>query len=135
MEKGLAVLVGVFALSLLASFFTTAVPPMGLSTTLGISVLGSSVLGSSVLGSSVLGSTVMGSMIMQSYSTAIPTAQVGLSFVLIGMLVYSELTDPAYGKLKRMLSELRKSWLPFSGLLLVLFFIIVAWRVWAVLAA
>jgi len=130
MEKGLAVLVGVFALSLLASFFTTAVPPMGLSTTLGISVLGSS-----VLGSSVLGSTVMGSMIMQSYATAIPTAQVGLSFVLIGMLVYSELTDPAYGKLKRMLSELRKSWLPFSGLLLVLFFIIVAWRVWAVLAA
>ena len=130
MEKGLAVLVGVFALSLLASFFTTAVPPMGLSTTLGISVLGSS-----VLGSSVLGSTVMGSMIMQSYATAIPTAQVGLSFVLIGMLVYSELTDPAYGRLRRMLSELRKSWLPFSGLLLVLFFIIVAWRVWAVLAA
>ena len=128
-------MLGIFALSLLASFFTTAVPPIGLSTTLGISVLGSSVLGSSILGSSVLGSSVLGSMIMQAYSTAIPTAQVSLSLVLIGMLVYSELTDPAYGKLRRFLSELRKSWLPFSALLLILFFIIVAWRIWAVLAA
>jgi len=74
-------------------------------------------------------------MIMQAYSTAIPTAQVSLSLVLIGMLVYSELTDPAYGKLRRFLSELRKSWLPFSALLLILFSIIVAWRIWAVLAA
>lgn len=124
---------------MLASSLTVAVPLFGLSTILGVSVLGSSVLGSSVLGSSVLGSSVLGSTtIVEAYSGAVVESQLWLSLVCIGLLVYLELSDPSYEKRIegriRVFSELRRSWLPVSTLLVVLFFIIVALKVWSILA-
>lgn len=108
---------------------------MGLSTVLGISVLSSSILGSSVLGSSVLGSSVLASTtIVEAYGSAITASQIWLSFAAIGLLIYLELTDPAYGGLKSTIVELRKSWLPVTGILVILFFIIVAIKVWGILA-
>jgi hypothetical protein len=107
---------------------------MGLSTILGVSVLGSSVLGSSVLGSSVLGSSVLASTtIVEAYSSAIPSIQPWLSLSLIILLVYMELTDPSSGGLRGYILELRRGWMPVSGLLLLLFLIIVALRVWSIL--
>jgi hypothetical protein len=134
LERSLIALLVCFVLLTGLSAFTVATPLFGLSTVLGVSVLGSSVLGSSVLGSSVLGSSVMGSTIVEAYVTAISTSQVCLSLVLIGLLIYSELTNPSYGKLRSVFLELRRSWMPVSVLLLVLFFIIVGIKVWGILA-
>jgi len=120
----------VFAFLAATSSLTAAAPLFGLSTVLGVSVLGSSVLGSSVLGSSVLGSTT----IVEAYSGAVATSQLLLSLAVIGLLVYLDLSDPAYGSLRNTLLELRRSWLPVSVLLVVLFFIIVALKVWNILA-
>jgi len=135
LERRLAFLLGAFVLLTAFCSFVAAAPVFGLSTILGISVLGSSVLGSSVLGSSVLGSSVLASTtIVQAYGAAIATSQVWLSLTAIGLLIYLELTDPSYGGLRRTLSELRRSWLPVSSLLVILFFIIVALKVWGILA-
>jgi len=139
LEHNLIALLACFALLTGLSALTVVTPLFGLSTVLGISVLGSSVLGSSVLGSSVLGSSVLGSSVMgttivEAYVNAVSTSQVCLSLVLISMLIYSELTDPSYGKLRNALLELRRSWMPVSALLLILFFIIVGFKVWGILA-
>ena len=134
LEHNLIALLACFALLTGLSALTVVTPLFGLSTVLGISVLGSSVLGSSVLGSSVLGSSVMGTTIVEAYVNAVSTSQVCLSLVLISMLIYSELTDPSYGKLRNALLELRRSWMPVSALLLILFFIIVGFKVWGILA-
>lgn len=140
MERRLALLLVVFALLTAVSSLTVTAPLMGLSTVLGVSVLGSSVLGSSVLGSSVLGSSVLGSSVLASttiveaYGAAIAVSQIWLSLSAIALLIYLELSDPAYGGLKSLLVELRKSWLPVSALLVVLFFIIVGLKVWSILA-
>jgi hypothetical protein len=127
-------LIILFVILTLISYITSPSPIIGLSTILGISVLGSSVLGSSVLGSSVLGSSVLANTIVESYINAVITSQLWLSLAVIGLLAYIELADPMYGNLKNMLSELRKSWLPISILLTILFFIIVAIKVLNALA-
>jgi len=133
LERSLAVLLLLFAFSALASSLTAGAPLFGLSTILSVSVLGSSVLGSSVLGSSVLGSSVLGSTIVEAYAGAVVASQLWLSLVVIALLIYLELSDPSYGRLRKILLELRRSWLPVSGLLVVLFFIIVALKVYAIL--
>ncbi|MEM2127269.1 MAG: hypothetical protein QXH67_03490 [Candidatus Bathyarchaeia archaeon] len=138
MERRFILLLALFGCLSAASLLTVAAPLSGLSTILGVSVLGSSVLGSSVLGSSVLGSSVLGSSVLAStiveaYAQAVVSLQPWLSSVLIGLLVYLELTDPSVGGLRSALLELRRSWLPFSALLTVLFSIIVAMRVWSIL--
>jgi hypothetical protein len=124
LERSLIALLVCFVLLTGLSAFTVATPLFGLSTVLGVSVLGSSVLGSSV----------MGSTIVEAYVNAVSTSQVCLSLVLIGLLIYSELTNPSYGKLRSVFLELRRSWMPVSVLLLVLFFIIVGIKVWGILA-
>jgi hypothetical protein len=124
LERSLIALLVCFVLLTGLSAFTVATPLFGLSTVLGVSVLGSSVLGSSV----------MGSTIVEAYVNAVSTSQVCLSLVLIGLLIYSELTNPSYGKLRSVFLELRRSWMPISVLLLVLFFIIVGIKVWGILA-
>jgi hypothetical protein len=112
----------------------------GLSTILGTTVLGSTVLGSTVLGTTVLGSTVLGSTMLgttsliQVYAEALVTGQLAISLIAIGMLVYLELSDPSYGKTPRAIGELRKSWLPMSALLVLLFAFIVAFKIWAILS-
>jgi len=134
LEHKLVLVLAVFVSLVIVSSFTVAAPLSGLSTILGVSVLGSSVLGSSVLGSSVLGSSVMASTtIVEAYAQAVMFMQPLLSLVLIGLLVYLELTDSSYGGLRSMLLELRKSWLPVSALLMVLFSIIVALKVWNII--
>jgi hypothetical protein len=162
LERSLASLLLLFALLVLVSSFTVAVPMFGLSTILGVSVLASSVLGSSVLGSSVLGSSVLGSSVLASttiveaYTGAVVASQLWLSLTCIGLLVFLELSNPVYeertrahpvtAKPKRnqrqpcfrarirIFLELRKSWLPVSTLLVILFLIIVALNVWGILA-
>ena len=136
MERRFKVLLAGFALLLVGCLFASAVPLVGLSMIMGISVLGSSVLGSSVLGSSVLGSSVLGTTttVMAAYNEAIAASQVWVSLAAIGMLVYVVLSDPAYGKSRRVFSELRQSWIPVSTLFIVLFGIVVALKVWAILA-
>jgi len=129
MERSLKVLLALFVFLSAASSLTIAAPPFGLSTTLAVSVLGSSVLGSSVLGSSMLGTTVL----VEAYAGAVVASQLWLSLVVIGLLFYVELSDPAYGKLRKSLVEFRKSWLPISALLSILFFIIVALKVYNIM--
>ncbi|MEM3694096.1 MAG: hypothetical protein QXI39_08790 [Candidatus Bathyarchaeia archaeon] len=130
MERRLIIPLLLFAIASLVLSLAAAganrSPPMGLSTILGVSVLGSSVLASSVLASTT---------ILEAYSSAIGIIQPWLSLALILTLVYMELTDPSYGSLRGFLRELRKSWTPLSALLILLFFIIVAIKVWGILAA
>ena len=137
MERRFKFLLAGFVLLLIGCLFMSVVPLVGLSMIMGISVLGSSVLGSSVLGSSVLGSSVLGTTtttIMVAYNEAIVASQVWVSLAAIGLLMYVELSDPAYGKSRRLFSELRQSWMPVSTLFIVLFGIVVALKVWAILA-
>jgi len=111
----------------------------GLSTILGTTILGTTVLGTSVLGTTVLGTTVLGSTLLgttsliQVYADALVAGQLAISLIAIAMLVYLELSDPSYGKTRRVVEELRKSWLPLSALLVLLFALIVAFRIWAII--
>ena len=65
---------------------------------------------------------------------ALSMGQLAISLIAIGMLVYLELSDPSYGKTHRLINELRKSWLPLSVVLILLFALIVFFRIWAILA-
>jgi len=111
----------------------------GLSTVLGTTILGTTVLGTTVLGTTVLGTTVLGSTLLgttsliQVYADALVTGQLAISLIAIGMLVFLELSDPSYGKTRGVIEELRKSWLPLSALLVLLFVLIVAFRIWAII--
>jgi len=135
LERRLLILLALFVFLVAVSSLTVVAPLFGLSTVLGISVLGSSVLGSSVLGSSVLGSSVLASTtIIEAYAGAIAAAQLCLSLAAIGLLVYLELSDPAYGTLRSFLLELRRSWLPVLAILVTLFVVIMALRIWAIIA-
>jgi hypothetical protein len=57
-----------------------------------------------------------------------------VSLIAIGLLVFLELSDPAYGKINRLVFELRKSWLPTVSILVTLFFLIVAFKIYVILA-
>lgn len=124
MESKLKALLVFFIILVLVSTSAVTFPLFGLSTVLGISVLSSSVLGSSLLGTT----TVVG-----AYSGALKTLQPWLSLVTIGLLAYLELADPNYRKLIN-LSELRKSWLPVSALLVILFLMLVVSSVWIIIS-
>jgi len=119
-----------FVLSLLAikpAFY-------GLSTILGTTILGTTVMGTTILGTTVLGSTLLGTTsLVQVYSEALLMGQLALSLIAIWMLVYLELSDPAYGKTRRLIEEIRKSWLPLSVMLILLFVLIVFFRISAIL--
>jgi len=86
-----------------------------------------------VLGTTVLGTTVLGTSRIQGYADALAIGQLAISLMTIGLFVYRELSDPSYGKTDRRVEELRKSWLPLSVLLVLLFAFVVAFRVWAIL--
>ena len=129
MERSLASIGVFFVVLVVVSSLTVAAPPFGLSTTLSVSVLGSSVMGSSVLGSSMVSTTVL----VEAYSSAIVASQLWLSLVVIGLLFYVEISDPTYGKLRKSIVEFRKSWLPISALLSILFFVIVALKIYSIL--
>lgn len=111
----------------------------GLSTILGTTILGTTVLGTTVLGTTILGTTVLGSTLLgttsliQVYAEALSMGQLAISLIAIGMLIYLELSDPSYGKTRRLVRELRKSWLPLSVVLILLFSLIVFFRIWAIL--
>lgn len=114
----------------------------GLSTILGTTILGTTVLGTTVLGTTVMGTTVLGTTLLgttttslvQVFAEALSLGQLVISLVAICMLVYLELTDPSYGKTRRLVVELRRSWLPLTAVLVMLFALIVFFRVWAILA-
>jgi hypothetical protein len=116
----------------------------GLSTVLGTTILGTTVLGTTVLGTTILGTTVLGTTLLgttttttsliQVYADALSMGQLTISLVGIGMLVYLELSDPSYGKTRRLIEEVRKSWLPLSAMLVLLFALIVFFRIWAIIA-
>jgi len=101
----------------------------GLSTILGTTVLETTVLGTTLLGSTLLGTTSL----IQVYADALVAGQLAISLIAIGMLVFLELSDPSYGKTRKVIEELRKSWLPLSVLLVLLFALIVAFRIWAII--
>jgi len=66
---------------------------------------------------------------------AFASLQLYISLALIGLLVFSELTDPGYGGIRKSLFELRSNWLPHIAFLLVLFGLIVAFKVATILLA
>ena len=113
----------------------------GLSTVLGTTVLGTTVLGTTVLGTTILGTTVLGTTLLgttttslvEVYGEALAMGQLAISLIAICMLIYLELSDPSYGKSHRLVSELRKSWLPFTTMLVLVFAVIVVFKVWNVL--
>jgi hypothetical protein len=123
------------SLALFVSLLSVNPTFYGLSTILGTTILGTTVLGTTVLGTTVLGTTVMGTTsLIGVYGEALLQGQLAISLIAIGMLTYLELSDPSYGKTKRIIEELRKSWLPLSALLVILFMLIVAFRIWAIIA-
>jgi hypothetical protein len=128
-----------FSLAFLVSFLAVKPRFYGLSTILGTTILGTTVLGTTVLGTTVLGTTVLGSTLLgttsliQVYAEALSMGQLAISLIAICMLVYLELSDPSYGKTRRLIEELRKSWLPLSVVLVLLFALIVFFRIWAIL--
>jgi len=136
LDKRLITLLGAYLVLILAMCFLEASPALsGLSTTLGTILLGTTVLGTTVL-SSVLGSSLLGTTTMIAiYSEALATAQLYVSLICIGLLVYLEFTDPTYGGIKEVLVEIRKSWSTTATLLVVLFLIFVAFKVWLIITA
>ncbi|MCP8307142.1 MAG: hypothetical protein H3Z54_00370 [archaeon] len=123
------------SLSLFTSLLTVNPTFYGLSTILGTTILGTTVLGTTVLGTTVLGTTVMGTTsLVGTYGEALFSGQLVISLITIGMLTYLELSDPSYGKTKRLIEELRRSWLSLSALLIILFMLIIAFRIWAIIA-
>jgi len=95
----------------------------------------STILGTTILGTTVLGTTLLGTTsLIQVFADALVTGQVAISLIAIGMLVFLELSDPSYSKTRRVIEELRKSWLPMSVLLVLLFALIVAFRIWAIIS-
>jgi hypothetical protein len=116
----------------------------GLSTVLGTTILGTTVLGTTVLGTTVLGTTVLGSTLLGTTKTtttslipvlaeALSMGQLAISLIAICMFFYFELSDPSYGSTSRLIQELRKSLLPLSVVLVLLFALIVFFRIWAIL--
>jgi len=84
---------------------------------------------STVLGTTVLGTTVLG----VTFASAIASAQLYLSLACIGLLVFLELSDPSYGEVKRLIAEIRLNWLPCAIFLVILFFLIVAFKIASIL--
>ena len=121
------------SLTLLLSLMVVKPAFYGLSTVLGTTVLGTTVLGTTVLGTTVLGTTMLGTSLIQVYAEALSMGKLAISLIAIGMLVYLELSDPSYGKSHRVVTELRKSWLPLTTLLVLLFAVIVVFKVWNIL--
>ncbi len=80
-------------------------------------------------------STVLGTTINQTSSSRLATSTLQLytSLVLIALLIFLELTDPSYGKTPSFLVELRTGWLPEVVLLLILFSLIVVFKVFTIL--
>jgi len=76
-------------------------------------------------------STVLGTTLAADSGilVAIAPFQLYISLMLVGLLVFSELTDPAYGGIRRFFLELRTSWLPYVVLLIIIFSVIVAFKV------
>ena len=76
-------------------------------------------------------STVLGTTITTSPGifTALGSFQLYISLGLIGLLVFSELTDPTYGGTKASLLELRTNWLPYVVLFTIIFSLVVAFKV------
>lgn len=133
LDKRLIIILGLYLLFIFVSGFLGVYPTLsGLSTTLGTIVLGTTVLGTTIL-SSVLGSSLLGTTIIAIYGQAISTAQLYVSIICIGLLVYLELTDPTYGEVKRKLLEVRQGWISISTLLVVLFLIFVTFKVWLII--
>jgi hypothetical protein len=133
-DKRLVALLGAYLAFIFVIGFLEASPALsGLSTTLGTILLGTTVLGTTVL-SSVLGSSLLGTTTMIAvYTEALATAQLYVSLICIGLLIYLELTDPTYGGVKKLLLEVRESWTSIATLLVVLFLIFVAFKVWLII--
>jgi len=135
LDKRLIALLGVYlALILVIGFIGVSPALSGLSTILGTVILGTTVLGTTVL-SSVLGSSLLGTTMIAIYGEALATAQLYVSLICIGLLVYLELTDPTYGGVKKFLLEVRESWTSIAALLVLLFLIFVAFKVWLIITA
>jgi len=136
LDKRLIALLGVYlVLIFVTGFFGVSPALSGLSTILGTVILGTTVLGTTVL-SSVLGSSLLGTTTMTAiYGEALATAQLYVSLICIGLLVYLELTDPTYGGVKKFLLEVRESWTSIAALLVLLFLIFVAFKVWLIITA
>ena len=111
----------------------------GLSTILGTTILGSTLLGTTVMGTTVLGTTILGSTMLGTtspvdvYTSALAAGQVLISLVAIGMLCYLELSDPSYGRTRTIVEDLRRSCVPLVAFLVVLFMLVVAFRVWEII--
>jgi hypothetical protein len=123
------------SLALLLSLMVVKPAFYGLSTILGTTVLGTTVLGTTILGTTVLGTTLLGTTsLVEVYAEAFSMGQLAISLLGICMLIYLELSDPSCGISHRVVTELRKSWVPLATLLVLLFSVIVSFRVWNILA-
>ena len=83
-------------------------------------------------------STILGMTVFVSSGTiftALYPLQLYASVGLIGLLVFLEVTHPAYGETKNFLSKLRTNWLPHTIFLLVVFSLIAVFKVATILLA
>ena len=134
MERNYKLLLATVAGGLSVGLLPVTIAPLGLSSILGLGMMSSVLLGSSVLGISVLSSTVLSSggvasAIASSYSGALGLGQMLVSVSAVGVLVFMELSDPAYGKVRPVVGEIRSSWKAIAVIMVVLFAAIVAVRV------
>ena len=130
-NKSLLLLLSAYVFLALITCFLAVDPTLyGLSTILGTTILGTTVLGTTVLGTTVLGTTSL----VGIYGDALLSGQIVISLAAIGTLVFLELSAPSYGKTRKLIGELRSSWLPISAFLVVLFILIVGFRIWAIIA-
>ncbi len=104
-----------------------------LSLLFGLSYLVSILLGSprNLAGlSTVLGTTVM---VTGTFVSAVDSIQLCLSLTCIGLLVFLELSDKSYGGTPELAVAIGKNLRPFVSLLVILFFLIVAFKVATIL--
>ena len=83
-------------------------------------------------------STMLGMTVFVSSGpifAALGSLQLYASVSLIGLLVFLELADPAYGGTKSFLLKLRTNWLPHTIFLLVVFSLIVVFKVATIILA
>jgi len=124
-RKMIALLMAYGALVVLVSSLDVVPFTYGLSTVMGTSLRASSMPSSSVMVSSLFGGVSVSSI----FSNALLEAQAAVTVLAISLLAFAEMSSPAFGKTGRLLTELRRGWMPITAFVMLLFAVTVASKI------
>lgn len=124
-RKLLALLMVYGGLVMLVSSLNVMPFTYGLSTVMGTFLLASSMLSSSVMVSSLFGGVNAASI----FSNALLNAEAAVTVLTISLLAFAEVSSPAYGKAGRLVTELRRGWMPIAAFVVLLFAVTVASKI------